>query len=192
MNLSEKLELYTSFSQGENNGFSKLEVADLELVNFDLKPYDLSNSYFGGVTFTSCDLKNVDMHGSNFGGSKFISSILKNNNIVKAEWDNVEIYNISVDNINAFRTTFMESIFNNCKISQSNFESCNFWSSRLSKVTFEECNFVDACLNDCIFTEVIFKNCILPENFKQKTGLIITQGVLNKLAMRYTLFIFYI
>ena len=42
------------------------------------------------------------MHGSNFGGSKFISSILKNNNIVKAEWDNVEIYNISVDNINAF------------------------------------------------------------------------------------------
>jgi len=46
MNLSEKLELYTRFSQGENNGFSKLEVADLELVNFDLKPYDLSNSYF--------------------------------------------------------------------------------------------------------------------------------------------------
>jgi len=94
MNLAEKLELYTRFSKGENNGFSKLEVEDLELVNFDFKPYDLSNSYFGGVSFTSCDLRNVHMNGSNFGGSKFISSILTNNNIVKANWDNIEIYNL--------------------------------------------------------------------------------------------------
>ena len=114
------------------------------------------------------------MNGSNFGGSKFISSILTNNNIVKANWDNIEIYNIDMDNINAFRTTFMESIFNNCKISQSNFESCNFWCSHLTNITFEECNFVDACFNDTVFDKVIFRKCFLPENFMKKTGIQIT------------------
>ncbi|MCR5064016.1 MAG: pentapeptide repeat-containing protein [Treponema sp.] len=44
------------------------------------------------------------------------------------------------------RATFIESIFNNCKISQSNFESCNFWSAHFNKVSFVECNFEDACL----------------------------------------------
>ena len=79
-----------------------------------------------------------------------------------------------MDNINAFRTTFMESIFNNCKISQSNFESCNFWCSHLTNITFEECNFVDACFNDTVFDKVIFRKCFLPENFMKKTGVQIT------------------
>lgn len=48
---------YTAYSKGEISLECDLHYEDIEIDEVDFSPYDLNNSYFGGVTFKNAVLR---------------------------------------------------------------------------------------------------------------------------------------
>ena len=121
--------------------------------------------YFGGVTFEKCDFSNVYLSGSNFGGSFLKDCILENNDNRKSTWDDITIENLTISEMDAFKSSFMYGKFHNIQFVRCNFEFNIFDGSEFMNVSFIDCNVNCVDFSKCIFSNVIFSECKL-ENVK--------------------------
>lgn len=159
MNIIDNLIKYTAYSKGEISLECDLHYEDIEIDEVDFSPYDLNNSYFGGVTFKKCCFTKVYLSGSNFGGSIMEECVFNSNELKKSSWDDMKFIYTNFKNLDAFRTTFLYGQFKECVYEQCFFSRCLLSNSVFDNVKFVNCKFEDVNFSESIFKNVIMEKC---------------------------------
>lgn len=172
MDLLENLKRYTDFSKGISNEPCELLYEDICLDNIVFTNYDLNNSKFLEVQFKNCNFAEVYLSGASLCGSLFEECIFENNIFKKGMADYARFLKSDFNAIDAFRTSFYATNFEDLKIENSLFKNCHIGRAKFVNVIFENTDLSKANFNDSVFENVTFQDCYLDETqFKGLIGL---------------------
>lgn len=160
MDISEQLEQYTRYAQGDLSQACSLQFEDIIFERMDFSKYDLNNSTFLGVQFLECNFNKVYLSGTSFCGNLIQGGTFNENILRKADWDSISIRETVITALDAFRTSFYEGDF--CKVifSDCRLEKCSFSNSTFDTVQFVNCDLSLTSFNNAHFRKALFCNCI--------------------------------
>lgn len=171
MDLLDSLKKYTEFSMGMSNEMCELIYEDTCFEDVIFTGYDLNNSKFLEVQFNKCNFSKVYMSGASLCGSLFNKCVFEDNIFKKGMADHARFLKSDIKGMDAFRSSFYETKFEDMKISDSLIKNCHLGRAKFMNVIFENTDLSKTNFNNSVFNKVIFKNCFFADTqFKDILG----------------------